>query len=359
MSPRLSAPLSLGLALVLTLLPARTHRTEPIRTAPPKARVGLVFDVGGRGDKSFNDAAYEGLVRAERDLDVEVRYLEPAGTEDREAALRLFASRKLDLVIGVGFIFSSDVDAVARAYPHVHFACVDYAPSKDMPPNVLGLAFREEEGSFIVGAAAGLLTKTKSVGFVGGMTIPLIRKFEAGYAAGVRETCPSCTVTATYAGATPDAFKDPAKGKLLAISEAAGGADVIFHASGSTGHGVFEGAKEMHILAIGVDSNQWAEMPGVVVTSMIKRVDVAVFDAIEDVIQGRFKGGMRALGLADHGVDWVHEGDHARDLPPVVITSVEALRDRVARRGDPRSHRRRSLTVRGSAHRVDGRQVEC
>ncbi len=330
MSPRVFGPIAIVLATVATLLPARTHESVARRTHPAKARVGLVFDVGGRGDKSFNDAAYIGLMRAERELDVEVRYLEPASTEDREAALRLFASQSMDLVIGVGFIFSSDVDAVARSYPSVHFACVDYAPSKSMPPNVLGLAFREEEGSFLVGAAAGLLTKTHDVGFVGGMTIPLIRKFEAGYAAGVLATCPSCTVQATYAGATPDAFKDPAKGKLLAIGEASAGADVIFHASGSTGHGVFEGAKEMHIRAIGVDANQHDEMPGVVVTSMTKRVDVAVFDAIEDVLAGRFHGGMRALGLADHGVDWVHEGPHASDLPPDVVARVEALRVRVA-----------------------------
>jgi basic membrane protein A len=330
MSPRVWAPLCALVAALATLLPQRTHGAAQARTTPPKARVGLVFDVGGRGDKSFNDAAYEGLMRAERELDVEVRYLEPAGTEDREAALRLFASQALDLVIGVGFIFSSDVDAVARAYPSIHFACVDYSPGKDVPPNVLGLAFREEEGSFLVGAAAGLLSKSKTVGFVGGMTIPLIRKFEAGYVAGVAETCATCNVIATYAGATPDAFKDPAKGKLLAISEASAGADVIFHASGSTGHGVFEGAKEMHARAIGVDADQHDEMPGVVVTSMIKRVDVAVFDAIEDVIQARFHGGMRALGVVDHGVDWVHEGPHASDLPSDVVAAVEALRERVA-----------------------------
>jgi basic membrane protein A len=343
MSPRVFGPVAIALAVLATLLPPRKRDARPARTHPPKARIGLVFDVGGRGDKSFNDAAYEGLMRAERELDVDVRYLEPASTEDREAALRLFASQKMDLVIGVGFIFSSDVDAVARSYPAVHFACVDYAPSKSpdppqagrrepptMPPNVLGLAFREEEGSFLVGAAAGLLTKTKNVGFVGGMTIPLIRKFEAGYAAGVAATCPPCTVQATYAGATPDAFKDPAKGKLLAIGEAAAGADVIFHASGSTGHGVFEGAKEMHVLAIGVDADQHDEMPGVVVTSMIKRVDVAVYDAIEDVLAHRFHGGMRALGLADHGVDWVHDGPHASGLPPAVVARVEALRARVA-----------------------------
>lgn len=331
MSPRLFGPLVVAVAALATLLPARTP-ARPIRTHPPRARIGLVFDVGGRGDKSFNDAAYVGLMRAERELDVETHFIEPASTEDREAALRLFASQKMDLVVGVGFIFSSDVDAVARSYPAVHFACVDYAPSgPHAPPNVLGLAFREEQGSFLVGAAAGLLTKTKNVGFVGGMTIPLIRKFEAGYTAGVHATCPSCAVQATYAGATPDAFKDPAKGKLLAIGEASAGADVIFHASGSTGHGVFEGAKEMHVLAIGVDADQHDEMPGVVVTSMIKRVDVAVFDAIEDALAHRFHGGVRELGLAERGVDWVHEGPHASGLPPAVVARVEALRGRVAR----------------------------
>ncbi len=326
--------MSFVLAFGATMLP-KIGKDDHARNPHPKARVGLVFDVGGRGDKSFNDAAYIGLMRAERELGIEARYLEPASTEDREAALRLFASQNLDLVIGVGFIFSSDVDSVARSYPNVHFACVDYAPNQDArgesPPNVLGLEFREEEGSFVVGAAAGLLTKSHVVGFVGGMTIPLIRKFEAGYAAGVSSTCPSCTLQSTYAGATPDAFKDPAKGKLLASGEAAAGADVIFHASGSTGHGVFEGAKEMHALAIGVDADQHDEMPGVVVTSMVKRVDVAVFDAIEDVIENRFHGGMRVLGLADHGVDWVHEGDHASGLPKDVIEKVEALRERVAR----------------------------
>jgi basic membrane protein A len=178
----------LALGFALTFLPARkeprgSEARGPKRSA--RARVGLVFDVGGRGDKSFNDAAYAGLVRAERELDVETSFLEPVGSEDREAALRLFASRGLDLVIGVGFIFSSDVDAVARSYPNVHFACIDYFPPNEGPPaNVAGLAFHEEEGSFLVGAVAGLVTKTRHVGFVGGMTGPLIRKFEVGYATG-------------------------------------------------------------------------------------------------------------------------------------------------------------------------------
>ncbi len=331
-------PTSVSLLLVLaatllTFLPAR--RRKPADTAgdkAPSARIGLVFDVGGRGDKSFNDAAYAGLSRAERELGVSASFLEPVGTEDREAALRLFAAQGKDLVIAVGFIFSSDVDAVAAAYPQVRFACVDYSPQGEhVPANVEGLAFREEEGSFLVGGVAGLLSKTGHVGFVGGMTIPLIRKFEVGYVAGVRATCPSCVVHSAYAGSTPDAFKDPAKGKALAISAIASGADVLFHASGATGHGVFEAAHDAHVLAIGVDSDQYDELPGTVVTSMVKRADVAVFEAIAAVVRGRFEPGMRVFGLAEEGVDYVHEGPHGALLPDDVKAKVLGLRDEVVR----------------------------
>jgi basic membrane protein A len=313
-------------ALLATLLPA-WKRSVATREGTPRARLGLVFDVGGRGDKSFNDAAYLGVSRAERDLGVEVSYLEPASTEDREAALRLFAARGMDLVIGVGFIFSSDVDAVARAYPAVRFACVDYAPGPGgMPPNVAALVFREEEGSFLVGAVAGLLSQTHHVGFVGGMTGPLIRKFEAGYGAGVRAACDACVVHTSYAGTTPDAFRDPAKGKALASAELAAGADVIYHASGSTGHGVFEAARDGHALAIGVDADQHDEMPGTVVTSMIKRGDVAVYDVVREIVEHRFQPGMRVFGLREAGVDYVHDGPHAAGIPSEVRARVEQLR---------------------------------
>jgi basic membrane protein A len=318
-------------AILLTFLPASRRRaSDATRPAKPTARIGLVFDVGGRGDKSFNDAAYAGLARAERDLGVSASFLEPVGTEDREAALRLFAARGLDLVIAVGFIFTSDIDAVAAAYPKVHFACVDYAPASDtIPPNVEGLAFREEEGSFLVGAVAGLMSKTHQVGFVGGMTIPLIRKFEAGYMAGVKKACPECVVHSTYAGSTPDAFKDPAKGKALAISEIAQGADLLFHASGATGHGVFEAAKDAQVLAIGVDSDQHDDMPGTVLTSMVKRADVAVFEAIRAAAEGRFEGGMRVFGLREDGVDYVHDGPHGALVPDAVKVEVAKLRAEV------------------------------
>ena len=322
------------LALGATFLPARSGKAGPVKVGNPTARIGLVFDVGGRGDKSFNDAAYLGVSRAEKELGVEASYLEPSSTEDREAALRLFAARGFDLVIGVGFIFSSDIDAVAKAYPNIRFAGVDYAPSEGgIPPNVSALAFREEEGSFLVGAVAGLMTKSKHVGFVGGMSGPLIRKFEVGYVAGVKAACADCTVHASYAGTTPDAFRDPAKGKALGNAEIAAGSDVLYHASGATGHGVFEAAKDGKAFAIGVDSDQADEMPGTVITSMIKRGDVAVFDTVKTVVDGTFSGGMKIFGLAEEGVDYVHEGPHAASIPPEVKARIEVFRaDVVAKR---------------------------
>lgn len=332
MSPRsLVVPLLCAVGVALLFVPGRRDGEAAATAVGARTRVGLVFDVGGRGDKSFNDAAYAGLVRAEKELGVAVRYLEPSSSEDRESALRLFAAQGFDLVVGVGFIFSSDVDEVARAYPNVHFACIDYfAGPGGIPPNVAALAFREEEGSFLVGGAAGLLTKTRHVGFVGGMTGPLIRKFEAGYEAGVKATCPTCVVHAAYAGTTPDAYRDPAKGKALAISQIASGADVVYHASGATGHGVFEAAREAKALAIGVDADQHDEMPGTVVTSMVKRADVAVFETIRAVHERRFAPGMKVFGLAEGGIDWVHEGPHAAGVPADVKTRVEALRADVA-----------------------------
>jgi basic membrane protein A len=324
--------LLVGAALVATFVPPRGRHVDPDGAGTrSSARIGLVFDVGGRGDKSFNDAAYRGLLRAERELGVATELLEPASSEDREAAMRLFAARGFDLVIGVGFIFSSDIDRVARDFPGVRFACIDYAPPPEgPPPNVAGLVFHEEEGSYLVGAVAALVSRTRHVGFVGGMEMPLIRKFAAGYEAGVHAACPPCTVHVAYAGTTPDAFKDPAKGKALAIAEIAAGADVIYHAAGATGHGVFEAAHDAGRLAIGVDSDQHDEMPDAVVTSMVKRADVTVFDTIRAVSEGRFEGGMHVFGVRDGAIDYVRDGPHAALLPPAVVARVEQLRGEIA-----------------------------
>ena len=327
-----AALLAAGLAGATALLPARG--AEPAPQGPlSRFHVGLVFDVGGRGDKSFNDAAYEGVSRAARELGVTIEILEPSGAEDREAAMRLFAARGFDLVIGVGFIFSTDINVVASAFPATRFACIDYAPPMrgPIPPNVAGLVFREEEGSFLVGAVAGLVSKSGHVGFVGGMDIPLIHKFEAGYRAGVHEVCAACVTHAAYAGTTPEAFRDPVKGKALAVSQIAAGADVLYHASGTTGHGVFEAAHDMGAWAVGVDADQYDEMPGTVLTSMIKRGDVAVFDAIVSVTNGTFAGGLRSFGLAEDAVGYVSEGPHGAAIPADVKAKVAELRARVAR----------------------------
>ena len=312
-----------------TLAPARR---PDVGGTGQGVRVGLVFDVGGRGDKSFNDAAYAGIERAARELGARVEVVEPSGAEDREAALRLFGARGYDLVLGVGFMFSTDTRVVAAAFPRTRFACVDYAPDGGpMPDNLTGLVFREQEGAFLVGAAAGLESRTSHVGFVGGMDIPLIHRFEAGYRAGALAACPACTVHAAYAGTTPDAFRDPAKGKALAVAQIAAGADVVFHASGTTGQGVFEAARQMGAHAIGVDADQWDEMPDVVLTSMIKRVDVVTFDTVRDVARGAFVPGVRSFGIAEGALDWVHEGPHAAGLGAATVARVAALGERVAR----------------------------
>ncbi len=294
-----------------------------------RARIGLVFDVGGIGDKSFNDAAHRGLLRARDELGLEVRYIEPGDGSHRESGLRRLAADGYDLVIGVGFIFSDDIRRLAAEFPRVHFACVDYAPppgGDPGPPNLVGLRFREEEGSFLAGAAAGLVTRSRRVGFVGGMKIPLIRKFEAGYAAGVAHVCPGCTVTGAYAGTQPKAFADPAKGKELALAQYDAGADVVFHASGKTGAGVFEAARERGKLAIGTDSDQYHEAPGRVLTSMIKKVDVAVLELSREVSEGRFRGGDREMGLAEDGIGIVLDANNRDLLPADLVARLDSLR---------------------------------
>jgi len=296
-----------------------------------RLRVGLVFDVGGLGDKSFNDGAYKGLLRAEAELDISSRYIEPGDGSDRESAVRQLAAAGYDLVIGVGFIFTDDMRAAALRFPAVKFACIDMsvAPGQEIPPNLVGLRFREEEGSFLVGALAGLVSRSHQVGFVGGMDIPLIHKFEAGYTAGVKQVCPACVVYAAYAGTEPKAFADPGMGKELALAQYDRGADVIFHASGKTGQGVFNAAESRGKFAIGTDADQFHEAPCCVLSSMIKGVDVAVFDVIKAVAGGKWQGGVRELGLADDGVGYVHDDNNAKWIPEPVHAKLEELRRQI------------------------------
>lgn len=299
--------------------------------AATKLRVGLVFDVGGKNDKSFNEAAYRGLERARTELGVEVQYVEPSEGADRESALRTLAARGHDLVIGVGFIFGPDLERLSRQFPDVKFAGIDYSPSEGVGtiPNLAGLRFREHEGSFLVGAIAGSLTRTQIVGFVGGMQIPLIRKFEAGYIAGVAHVCPACTVLSAYAGSDPKAFADPSLGQDLASAQYGKGADIIYHAAGKTGDGVFAAARQRGARAIGVDSDQYDAAPCCVVTSMVKRVDVAVFEVIRGLARGEFRGGLHELGLAEDGVGFVADERNRDLLPAAVVAKVRELRDQI------------------------------
>ena len=295
--------------------------------------VGVVFDLGGRGDKSFNDGAYLGAERAEKELGAHVRFIEPGEGSDRESGLRLLAAEGMDLVIGVGFIFTDDLTQLAKEYPTTKFAGVDYSVATDKdgkvippPQNLAALKFREEQGSYLVGALAALVGKSKKVGFVGGMDSPLIQKFEAGYEAGVHQVCPDCTVLAQYASVTPEAFRNPGKGKEIALAQYQQGANVIFHASGSTGLGVFEAARQTNKLAIGVDADQYGEAPGYVLTSMVKGVDNAVFDAIRKVKDGTFTGGIYQYGLAEQGVGYIYDRNNEKLIPPDVHARIEQLR---------------------------------
>ncbi len=295
-----------------------------------KLKVGLVFDVGGRGDKSFNDAAYRGLEKAKQELGIEFEYIEPGPGADREAALRQFSSRSdISIIFGIGFIFTDEITKIAREFPDKKYACVDYTvdPNKTIPPNLVALEFREEEGSFLVGAIAGLMTKSNKVGFVGGMESPLIKKFQVSYEAGVKQVNPGCRVLIGYAGVTGDAFKNPGKGKELALGQYNDGVDIIYHASGVTGLGVFEAAREMKKFAIGVDSDQNDEAPGYIITSMVKVVDVSVYEVIKEVKDGTFKGGrVETFGLKTKGVDYAYTDKNKHMIPDEVRKKVEALR---------------------------------
>jgi len=270
-----------------------------------KLKIGMVFDVGGKGDQSFNDSAYRGLQWASK-MDISHVEIEPGADADRETGVRMLASQGFDLIFGVGFLFTDAIQVVAEDFPNTKFAIIDgFIPDK---PNVSSLLFTEHEGSFLVGVIAGMKAKSvgkNTVGFVGGMDVPLIHKFEAGYKAGVQYTCPECKVLSDYAGTTPSAFADPVKGKELALAQIDRGAKVIYHASGLTGAGVYEAGKERKVYIIGVDSNQnplghvkeTGQTYGL--TSMLKQVDVAVYLTVKDLSEGKFNAGVRVFGLGD------------------------------------------------------------
>ena len=286
--------------------------------------VGLVFDIGGRGDQSFNDSAAAGLDRAEEDLGIGAS--EASANDDgsnREELLNLQADES-DLVFGVGFLFAEPMTNAAGANPEVNFAIVDDA-SVDLP-NVAGLVFAEQEGSFLVGAAAALKTTNNKVGFIGGVSIDLIKRFEAGFVAGVQHINPDIEIDIQYISEPPDfsGFTDPAAGKIVAQSMFEDGSDIVYHAAGGSGGGLFQAAKEYSdanntkVWAIGVDSDQYLTagegLQEYILTSMLKRVDVAVFETIQSQVDGEFTGGTVVFDLSVDGVGYSTTGGFIDDI---------------------------------------------
>jgi basic membrane protein A and related proteins len=304
-------------------------------------RVGIVFDIGGKNDRSFNAAAWEGVRQAERDLPICLYDVEPGNPTSIEPAMRAFAERGFDLIIGVGFAQGPIMQSVATDYPDIKFAIVDgvifEADGKTPKSNVASLVFREHEGSYLVGMIAASKSRTGVIGFLGGMDIPLIHRFNKGYEEGAKSVNPDIIIHTNYVGVTDHAWNNPGRGKELALSQIEKRADVIFTAAGNSGLGAFDAVEQYGInpdghanrFVIGVDSNQNGVKPGFVLTSMVKRVDVAVYDAVKEVLEGRFKGGFHVFGLDKDGVAYALDEHNKALIPQEVIEKVEAARTKI------------------------------
>ncbi len=290
-------------------------------TAKKTVKVGLAYDVGGRGDKSFNDAAAAGLEKVRKDLNLHTKELSAAKDDTdaaRETRLKLLAQSGYNPIIATGFDYATALKKVAPKYPNIKFAIVDSADA--VGPNITNLVFAEQEGSFLVGAAAALKSKTHNVGFIGGIQVPLLQKFEAGFKAGATAVDKNIKVQVKYLTQPPDfgGFNDPAKGQTAAEGMYDGGADVVYAAAGGSGTGVFKAAKSKSKLAIGVDSDQYKtaspDLQPVIMTSMLKRVDVAVFNFVRDYGEGKFKAGPQVFDLKADGVGYSKSGGKVDDI---------------------------------------------
>lgn len=302
--------------LVVVLLTSFSAFAAPLKVA-------LVLDKGGKDDKSFNSAAYVGTEKAQKELGIEFKFVEASDLNAIESFHRSFAKKNFDLIIGVGFAQGDAVKKVAAQFPNQKFAIVD---AEVVAPNVRSLLFEEHEGSFLVGALAALASKTGQIGFIGGMDIPLIRRFEVGYFAGARKINPKIKTTANYIGVSAEAWNNPTKAKELALAQYNGGVDVIFVAAGASGNGVFDAAEAQKKWVIGVDSNQNWMKPGVVLTSMLKRVDQSVFETIKATQEGKFQAGVVRSGLKDKGVDYALDEHNQKLITPDMRKKLDSLK---------------------------------
>ncbi len=306
-----------GLALALIATMAQAADFKP----------AVVYDMGGKFDKSFNEGVYAGIKRFEDETGVKVMEFEVTNETQREQAMTRMAQRGATIILGVGFAQADAINKVAAANPNKKFAIIDVSWLDQ--PNLRQYAFKEHEGSYLVGVAAALASKSGKVGFVGGMDIPLIRKFACGYVQGVKSVKPDAEVFQNMTGTTPSAWNDPGKGSELTQSQIDRGADVVYHAAGGTGIGVIRAAADAGKLAIGVDSNQNHLAPGSVLTSMMKRVDVAAYQTMKDAMSGTFETGVRVLGLAEGGVDWAQDEHNAKLINPEMKAKIDAASDAI------------------------------
>ena len=295
-------------ALALALAASLAARAEP----------AIVYDMGGKFDKSFNEASYRGVERWKKESGKPYLEFEIANETQREQALRRMAERGASPIIGIGFGQAAAIEKVSKEFPKLQFALIDMVVQQ---PNVQSVLFREQEGSFLVGMMAAMASKTGKVGFVGGMDIPLIRKFQCGYEQGAKYANPKAEVFANMTGTTGAAWADPARGGELAKAQFGKGADVVFAAAGGTGIGVYQAAKDAGKLAIGVDSNQNHIQPGTMLTSMLKRIDIAVYQAIV-----AYKPGVTVLGLKEGGVDYAMDDNNAKLVDADMKKKVEAAK---------------------------------
>ncbi|WP_317201837.1 BMP family ABC transporter substrate-binding protein [Janthinobacterium sp.] len=295
--------------------------TAGASAADPK--LGIVYDAGGKFDKSFNQSAYEGAQRFKKDTNISFIEVQASSDTQAEQVLRGLARKNLDLIASIGFAQSQAVQKVAKEFPKVKFLLIDGSAPGD---NVNSVLFKEEEGSYLVGLAAAMASKSKKLGFIGGIDIPLIRTFACGYAQGAKAGNAKADVTQNMVGSTSGAWNDPAKGGELARSQFERGVDVIFAVAGGSGMGTLQMAKEKGKLAIGVDSNQNHLYPGTMLTSMVKHVDNVIYDSFMQVKNGTWKGGVSYKGLKDGGVDWALDADNRKLITPEIEKRVLAAR---------------------------------
>ncbi len=307
--------MTVGLVAAVQTAVAGSHSIKP----------AVVFDMGGKFDKSFNEGVWNGVKKFTEETGIEVMEFEVTNETQREQAMRRMVDKGATIVLGVGFAQADAISKVSADNPDVQFSIIDVGWLD--APNLRQYVFKEHEGSFLVGVAAAKASQTGKVGFVGGQDIGLISRFACGYVGGVKSILPNAEVYENMTGSTPAAWNDPARGAELTRSQIDRGADVVYHAAGGTGVGVIQAAADAGKLAIGVDSNQNGLAPGSVLTSMLKRVDVAAYETFMDAKNNAFTSGVQVLGIAEGGVDWALDDNNKSLITADIKSAIEKAKD--------------------------------